>query len=420
MQAKISKALVDDLKRGKLDDNIIADTEIKGFVVRRLPSGVVTYGYRYRDRKTGARRWTALGLHGAITPEEARTLAKKRAGEVADHRDPLAEAKKTRADAARTKAIATMTVAMVLDDFMTRYVRKNRLRSEYEIDRTFKKYVKPAIGSLSIYAVRRGDIVKLLDKIEDDGAPVMADRTLAHLGKAFNWHAARDENFNSPIVRGMARTKPKDRARDRALSDDEIRDVWRALDGVSAPFPAIVRTLLLTAQRRDEVTKMSWKEIDASAWTIPADRYKTGTANLVPLSAAAREIIGERPADRPRNNDFVFSATAGAKPFNGFSKAKDRVDMRIAELRVAEGRDPMPPWVLHDLRRTARSLMSRAGVYSDIAERVLGHVIPGVRGVYDRHAYEDEKRDALDRLAALIDRILKPMADNVVELRPAG
>jgi integrase len=137
----------------------------------------------------------------------------------------------------------------------------------------------------------------------------------------------------------------------------------------------------------------------------------------VPLGPAVQAVIGKRPDGRPREDDFVFTATKGVRPFNGFSKAKAKLDDRIAEARQREGSEPMPPWVLRDLRRTARSLMSRAGVSSDIAERVLGHVIPGVRGVYDRHAYEAEKRDALERLAGVIERILNRPAANVVELR---
>jgi integrase len=233
----------------------------------------------------------------------------------------------------------------------------------------------------------------------------MADRVLAHVRKAFNWQAARDDQFNPPIVRGMARTKPAERARKRILSDDEIRDLWAALDqaNVPEPFPRLVRTLLLTAQRREEVAGMRADEIEGDTWIIPAERYKTNLPNAVPLTAAARAHLGALP-----KKGFVFSTTDGKRPFSGFSKAKVALDNKIAEIRKQEGRKPMPHWVFHDLRRTARSLMSRAGVPSDIAERVLGHAIPGVRGVYDRHAYEAEKRHALEQLAGLINRILDP------------
>jgi integrase len=160
--------------------------------------------------------------------------------------------------------------------------------------------------------------------------------------------------------------------------------------------------LLLTCQRREEVASMAWEEIENGVWQIPSARYKTGLPNTVPLSQAARRVIGDS-----KGKGFVFT-TDGDHPFSGFSKAKAALDTEIAELRKRDGRSAMPHWVLHDLRRTARSLLSRTRVPSDHAERVLGHVIPGVRGVYDRHEYVVEKREALERLAALLERILHP------------
>jgi integrase len=183
---------------------------------------------------------------------------------------------------------------------------------------------------------------------------------------------------------------------------------------------------MLTLQRRAEVSAMQWPELDDSGatWIIPAERYKTRLDHGVPLSANARGVVGEKPGPR-RGRDgrpikqglYVFSNTNGHEPFTGYSKAKAELDRKIAELRVKAGRPPMESWVLHDLRRTGRSLLSRAGVPTDIAERVLGHVIPGVRGTYDRYGYLDEKRDALEKLATLIDRILEPPAHNVLQLR---
>ena len=283
------------------------------------------------------------------------------------------------------------------------HVRPN-LRSADEVERAFRIYVRPRIGTRSIYDLRRREIVELLDSIEDNNGPVMADRVLAHLRKAFNWQAARDDQFTPPVVRGMARTKSADRARNRVLSDEEIRDLWKALDAakVPQPFPALVRMLLLTCQRREEVASMAWEEIEDGVWQIPSTRFKTGLPNTVPLSQAARRLIGDS-----KGKGFVFT-TDGDHPFSGFSKAKAALDAKIAELREQDDRNPMPHWVFHDLRRTGRSLMSRAGVLSDIAERVLGHAIPGVRGVYDRHSYSAEKREALEKLAALVGLILNP------------
>jgi integrase len=399
MRGKITKAAVDALKPG----GILADSEVKGFVARRLPSGVITYGLRYRV--AGKQRWLALGQHGRLTPDKARKVAKKRVGEVADDRDPAAER-----EAEREKAKAS--VDALLNDFVDRHVRKNLRRAD-EVERVFDKYVRPRIGDRSIYQLRRRDIVQMLDEVEDEHGVVMADRTLAHVRKAFNWQAARDDAFVPPIVRGMARTKTGERARKRILDDQEIRDVWVALDqaAVPAPFPRLVRSLLLTAQRREEAAGMRWEEIDGTTWTIPRDRRKKGDEQTVPLTDLMLQLL-----DNPQKKGFVFSTIDGRKQFSGFSKAKRGLNEAIAELREKEGRAPMPPWVLHDLRRTARSLMSRAGVSADIAERVLGHVIPGVRGVYDRHSFIDEKRDALERLSRLVAQILDPPAGNVVPL----
>jgi integrase len=408
MQAKVTKRAVDALRAGQ----ILADIEVKGFVARRLDSGAVSYGFRYRDKKTGKQRWIGLGLHGTITADEARGLAKKRAGEVANSQDPIAEREETRAVAKRAKLADVNTVDAILDRFVARYVKN--LRSGDQVERALDAYVRPRIGSKSIYELKRRDIVEMLDAIEDENGPVMADRVLAHVRKAFNWWTVQDEDFKSPIVRGMARTKPKERERDRALTDDEIRDVWAAVALMDGPacYPAYVRNLLLTATRRNESSDMRATEVDDGVWVIPEARYKSKQDHAVPLSAMAVENLGSLLD----TNGFVFSTTNGKRPFSGFSKTKSELDRQIAKIRKAEGRPKMPHWTLHDLRRTARSLMSRAGVSSDIAEMVLGHKLSGVRGVYDRHSYAAEKRDALDKLAGLIALILNPPKDNVIQM----
>jgi integrase len=215
----------------------------------------------------------------------------------------------------------------------------------------------------------------------------------------------------------MARTKPKARARKRTLADDEIQDVWTALRSADVPacYPAFVKMLLLTATRRNEAANMHTAELEGDLWTIPGARYKTKLDHAVPITPAALALIGEKP---PRANDswFIFSTSVsgperemecdGAIAFSGFSKAKTELDKTIAAIREREGRPPMPRWTLHDLRRTARSLMSRAKVPTDHAERVLGHVIGGVRETYDRYEYLDEKRHALEQLARLVDWIV--------------
>jgi integrase len=317
----------------------------------------------------------------------------------------------------------------LLDIFIERYARKEaKLRSADLIQATFKRLVFPEIGQLGIYEIRRSHVVAMLDEIADESGPVMADRTLAYVRKAFNWYATRDDEFSPPIVKGMARTKAKDRARKRTLADDEIRDVWAALETVTEVpdcYPAFVKMLLLTATRRNESAAMSATELDGDLWTIPGARYKTKLDHVVPLTVAAQALIGDKPAKAKKNSWFIFSTSRrgpdgemerdGAKPFSGFSKAKVELDKAVADIREKAGREPMPPWVLHDLRRTARSLMSRAKVPTDHAERALGHVMGGVRETYDRYEYLDEKRAAFEALATLVSRILNPAA-NVEEL----
>jgi integrase len=408
MRQIINKSGVDAMKVGA----IVVDTKIDGFVARKLPSGKVTYGFRYRDH-THTQRWLSLGVHvqSGVTPDTARAKAKVLQGKVVAGRDPHAEQQAVRDRAVKAKQAGKNTVNAVLDLFIARHVEKN-LRSAANVKRCLEVYARPRIGSKSIYDVKRKDIVEMLDAIEDADKAVTADRVLAYVRKAFNWYAARDDEFLPPIVKGMARTKPAERARTRALADDEICSLWAALESTDSPEPfrAIVRVLLLTAQRKNEIGLMRAEEIDGDTLIIPAERYKTGIPNAVPLTAEARRWIGDR------KTGYMFSSTGGKKPFNGYSKAKAQLDAVIAKQRKAAKLKPMPEWRLHDLRRTARSLMSRAGVSSDVAEMALGHKLSGVRGVYDRHSYADEKRDAMERLATLIGRIIDPPKGNVIQM----
>jgi len=386
LRQKITKSAIDDLPKGEF----IADKEIKGFIARRLPSGSVSYGLQYRA-PNGKRRWLGLGIHGNVTADEARRLAKKRAGEVADKRDPAAEEK-----AARN--VAVNTVDAVLDAFIDIYIAENGLRSANAIKSAFDRLVRAEIGKESIYSLTRSRITTVLDKIAHDSGPVMADRVLAYLRRAFNWQMARDEQFNSPIIKGMARTKPSERKGKRILDDQEIRDVWTALDrldlGKDAPdcYPRYIRSILLTGLRRTEVSRAHRGEINGNAWIVPPERMKHKLPHLVPITPALAALFGDR-------DEFLFSSDDdGKRAFSGYSKAKKALDRMIAKMRKTEGRKPMPHWTLHDLRRTARSIMSRYAT-PDIAERVIGHVIPGVRGVYDLYEYVDEKRAALEKLA---------------------
>ena len=383
----------------------------RGFGVRVTAGGarafVLNYRIRGREHRYTIGAWPDWSALKAV--REARDLRQR----VDRGENPLED---------RAPAPATKSVADVLDDFMARYVnsKERPLRSADHIASAFERLVKPGIGRLGIHDLRRSHVAEMLDRIEDETGPVMADRTRAYLRKALGWYAERDDqfNFNAAIVRVDPRANPKDRARTRVLSDDEIRILWPVLDAAGT-FGALVKGLLLTAQRRDEVASMSRAEIDSDGiWTIPADRYKTKRPNHVPLSRAALAIIEAQP--RIDGSDHIFASRAGT-PFSGFGKSKAALDRAVlAAMQKAAGAgakvEPLPNWTLHDLRRTAKTLMVRAGVRPDISERVLGHVIAGVEGTYDRHSYADEKRDALEKLAAMIERILKPAPSNVATL----
>jgi integrase len=407
-----------------------ADDSTPGLWLRVSSNGVWTWflvarttrnGERKPQRHTLGRCYTEDNRSG-LGLEDARTKAKEVREICQRGEDPKAiEQRRHQEQIEASKAPAPKTIADVLDEHVTRYLKKEGRRTAEHVERTLERLVKPRIGTLGAYDIRRSNIVTMLDEIEDENGPVMADRTLAYVRKAFNWYATRDDRFNTPIVRGMARTKPSERAGARTLADDEIRDLWTALDAMDKPacYPTFIRMLLLTGQRRDEVAGMRWDEIEKNdegheGWTIPAARYKTKRDHLVPLTPAMRAIIGGKARNA---GQFVISTSSGMQAFSGYSKAKKLLDEKLTELRAKDGRDPMAEWDQHDLRRTARSLMARAGLKDDVAERVLGHVIGGVRGVYNRWAYADEKRDALEKLAALVERILNPPAGNVEDLQ---
>jgi integrase len=387
-----------------------------GFAVRVTASGRKTFVRFYR---VGGKpflatlgHWTGNAKGGDLTVLRAIMAATEHARSIRDGDDPRPQRTQRLEDGNKPEG---ETISDLLDEFVTRYVeREAALRSHRNVRRTFERLVKPAIGYVGIYELRRSQVVRMLDTIADENGPVMADRVLALTRKAFHWRAARDDHFAVPIVRGMAKTKPHERARTRILDDQEIRDLWAALDLMDGRYPAFVRTVFLTATRREEASRMQRDEIDGEVWTIPGARYKTKTDHAIPLTAAVRKHIDERPNDRP----FVFSSTGGKTPFGDYSRTKKALDQKIAGLRAKDGRDPMPPWTLHDLRRTARSLMSRAGISSDHAERALGHVIGGVRSVYDRHKFLEEKKRAFEALASLVEQILNP-APNVTQISRA-
>jgi integrase len=350
------------------------DPELASHYIRVTPSGAKSFVVVTRDRDN-RQRWITIGAPPAYNIG----MARKRAGEIIRAvREGKAEPDSFERVAAKWREL---------------HCEARKLRSISEIDRSLKRMSHSWTGR-EFTSIGRGDVSKLLDKIESENGARQATYCLQVFSALANWYAARDDNYRSPIVKGMRRGQPV--KRDRILDDDELRAIWKVAEA-NGTFGAFVRLLLLTGQRREKVAAMRWQDIAIDGtWTIPAEAREKGNAGKLVLPDVALQIINAQP--RYASNPFVFAGSGDAH-ISGWSKRKRLFDAKL------EG---VEPWVLHDLRRTARSLMSRAGVRPDISERVLGHAIKGVEGVYDRHSYREEKAHALRALAGLIENILAP------------
>ena len=360
------------------------DTQVSGLALRVTQNG--HRSWTFHCTLGGKRKRLTFGAYPAISLSAARTRADEAKAAIASGTDP--------------SLAATETLQHVCELYMAHEGAK--LRTAEWRKSVLDRHIYPTLGARPIAEIKRSEIVRLLDQIEEGSGPVMATQTLAVLRKVMNWHATRSDDFLSPVVRGMARTKPSERARERVLTDDELRQVWQYASDHGV-YGSYLRFLLLTAARRSEVAGMTWAEINGGDWTLPAARNKTKLDLVRPLSRAAQDIL----EGLPKAVGFVWSSNGGARAISDFGGFK-------RELDAASG---VKGWRLHDLRRTARSLMSRAGVPSDHAERCLGHVIPGVRGIYDRHQFHREKAQAYEALAAIIVRIVTGTEGEVVPIR---
>jgi integrase len=370
----------------------IPDGLLPGLYLTTQPTGGKSWSVRFRVN--GTPKKLTLGSWPAVSLAKARELAR-------DAMLAATPAREHKAARDRAEAAAVNTFRNIAEAYLTREGQK--LRTLAVRKDLLKRLVYPRLGSKQIDDVHRGDIVALLDQVEDECGPRQADVVLALVGRITRWHAVRDKNFCSPLVGGLSRYSPKEHKRTRILNDDELRALWRACETTPGQFSSLIRFLLLSAARRNEAAGMRWTEIDGDGWLLPAARNKVKVDLLRPLSRAAKAVLDELP--RTEGCDYAFSAD-GKHPFANFSRPKALLD---AESGVVN-------WRLHDLRRTSRSLMSRAGVPSDHAERALGYILPGVRGVYDRHRYHNEMLAAYEKLAMQIELILHP-TDNVLQLR---
>ena len=387
MASRMTDASIAALKPASLRYEV-SDPQQRGLRVAVYPSGQRTFVVRYRYDG----RSKKLTLQAGITIEQARKLAADALFEVSQGNDPAA--------AKAVRRSPKDTVQGVAEEFLGRH--QGKLRSVKQYEKILRRLVLPELGHLQISSVKRRDVSRLLDKVEDGSGPATAQLTLAVVRRLFSWHAARSDDFNSPIVRGMSRVKASETRRGRFLNDEELVRVWKAAGEDKSAFGPYVQFLLLTGCRRNEAAAMTWSEVNGSLWTLPAERNKTKQVLERPLSGAALAATAKAP--RIHNSSYVFTSTGGM--FNAahrkpaFDKATQTTD-----------------WTFHDLRRTARSLMSRAGVPNEHAERCLGHLQPGIQQTYDRHKYISEMAVAYEKLAALIGQIVDPQPNVVAMVR---
>jgi integrase len=372
-----------------------------------MPKGAHVYAVVARDLY-GKQVWATIGnADSALGIDEARDRARTAIRRIKEGKPAF-----------EPPPVKPESYEAVTTKWLKLHVAKEGLRSAPEIERLLRKFVFPVWGERDFVSIRRSDISKLLDSIEEKSR-WNADHVLSVIRKISNWHATRDDTYSSPFVKGMRRTRSEDRERSRTLNDDELRKVWRQAEA-NGTFGALVRVLLLTAQRRGAVVGMKWSDIKDNitpkngdkrvdgVWEVTTAPREKGNFGAAKLPDAALAITKAQP--KFKSNPYVFAAARGAGPLNGFNKRKAAFDKACG---VAD-------WTLHDLRRTARSLMSRAVVSDEHAEHTLGHKLQGVKKTYNRYDFFKEKSDALVKLAALIDLIVNPPSNNVVPMREAA
>ena len=369
----------------------------RGLYLVIQPTGAKSWAYRYRVG--GKSRKLTLGTFPIIDVAEARSLCSAAALKTRAGGDPAAEHKRATAADDSFENIARL--------FVERYAKpKNKSWQQNAYWLGFKpdkdglvptgKGALARWGDRKISSISRVDVIHLLDGLVDQGNPVSANRTLSALRKMFNWAEGRYGLSGNPCYK--VERPSEETARDRVLSDDELAAVWKAANEHGGYFGAVIKLLILTGQRRNEVAGMEWRELDlpAKLWKLPRGRVKNATGHEVPLSPQAFAVIDDMR--RIAGRGLIFTTT-GKTPISGFSKVKIEID-------EASG---VEDWTLHDLRRTVASGMARLGVQLPVIEKVLNHTsgsFRGVVGVYQRHSFADEKRAALDLWGANVARLV--------------
>lgn len=354
---------------------------------KEYPDGKVT-GLRLRIGAGGAKTW--------IFRARARDrLINKKLGtypgmKLADARDAALKLVTAIARDGTTEAIERTFGAVA--EYWVEKVAKPKNGSWRLQQRRLEMHVLPAWRNRKVASIRRGDVRDLLDGFEGS---VLPNRVLALIKTIFRYAMSRDWIDFSPA--DGIRKPHTERERDRVLTMTEVSQIWEAAEHLGYPFGPYVRLLALTAQRRTEVARMRWADVDLkeAMWTIPAAETKAARRHFVPLSKLAVALL----RSLPRIGAYVFT-TDGETHMTNYAKLKARLDTYLAAASTT-----VEPWRLHDLRRSAATHMVRLGVREEVVGRVLNHAVRGLTArVYALHSYGPEKRDALDAWSAEVER----------------
>jgi integrase len=408
---------------------IVPDPQVPGHGVRVMPSGHRSFvlNTRYPGSSNPAPR--SLGSYGELTLEQARKKAGQWRNLIKGGIDPQIQEERDR-QAALRKQRTTFTA--VAEDFIKAKLGKER--KGREVERDIRRDLIPKWERRPITEISRSEIRQLIeDKAQD--APAQARNLLGTAKRLFSW--ALDREAYGLSASPAADIKPakidaigEKRSRTRALNDEELFALWRAVGRLKYPYGPAYQLLILSALRLNEVADAHWSEFDLKndAWVIPASRMKGKNSkarpHAVPLTAEIKSILAELP--RFNRGKFLFSTTFGEKPVWISNKIKDKMDARMLRtlraLARRRGEDAstveLAPWTNHDIRRSVRSNLSRLRVAEEAREAVLAHVRPGIKSTYDVHDYFGEKFEALTAWGARLRSIIEPPApDNVTPIQ---
>jgi integrase len=389
---RLTKAAVEGLScPADRNEFYVWDDALKGFGLKLNPGGSRNFLVQYRSEDGRSRR-VVIGKAGAMSVDEARKQARTMLAKIQTGSDP-------RAEKAARRAQAAVTLEVVANAYLRDAKGKLKAGSYDQVHRHLKKNWQP-LAARPIADLRRADVASHLASLSAGGHRVNANRARSALSAMFAWAIGEGIAESNPVI---GTNKPaEERSRERVLSEAELRAVWAACRDDA--YSRIVRLLLLTAQRRDEVGCMTDSELDLpnAMWTVPGERTKNGVTHEVPLARLALDILADQP--RIMGRQLVFGQGAGG--FSGWSNSKERIDRRIAAAGLT-----MPRWTLHDLRRTAATMMAeRLAVPPHVIEAILNHVSghkAGVSGIYNRASYRAEKREALDRWARHVAELVR-------------